>query len=441
MNNKNKIICHIDVNSAFLSWTAAYRVNVLGEKEDLRDIPSVICGNTESRHGIILAKSGPAKKYGIKTGEPLYQAMRKCPGLITAPPDYKLYVEASRKFISLLKEVAPVVEQYSIDEAWIDMTGTAGLYGPPVIAAEMIKNRIRDELGFTVNVGVSCNKLLAKMASDFEKPDKVHTLFPHELSQKLWPLPISELFMAGRASCEKLKSIGITTIGQLAAADPGQLKALLHKHGEQLWNFANGRWDEEVSDEHTLNKGYGNSMTTAVDITDMDSARRILLSLCETVGMRIRKDGQTGRCISVSIRSSEFSNSSRQKQLAEPTDATMEIYREACDVLDKLWDKHTPLRQLGVYISKTATEMDRQTTIFQQDDYEKLSKADKTIDEIRNRFGENAIIRASFLQSDVTPMGGGLSKERRTGVAKSVEGEPSVDEIERILQQKIKKDF
>ena len=187
MNESNKIIFHIDVNSAFLSWTAAYRLKVLGEETDLRNIPSAICGSTETRHGIILAKSGPAKAYGIKTGEPLYLAKRKCPQLVTAPPDYALYTDASRKFIELLKELAPVVEQYSIDEAWADMTGTEKLYGPPVLAAEKIKDRIREQLGFTVNIGISCNKLLAKMASEFEKPDKVHTLFPDEIAVKLWP--------------------------------------------------------------------------------------------------------------------------------------------------------------------------------------------------------------------------------------------------------------
>lgn len=418
MNESNKIIFHIDVNSAFLSWTAAYRLKVLGEETDLRNIPSAICGSTETRHGIILAKSGPAKAYGIKTGEPLYLAKRKCPQLVTAPPDYALYTDASRKFIELLKELAPVVEQYSIDEAWADMTGTEKLYGPPVLAAEKIKDRIREQLGFTVNIGISCNKLLAKMASEFEKPDKVHTLFPDEIAVKLWPLPVGELFMVGRASCRKLQSMGITTIGQLAAADPRQLKLHLHKQGEMIWNFANGRWDQQVSDEVSLNKGYGNSLTTSRNVCDTDKAKTIILSLCETLAMRIRRDNQLCSCVSLHIRKDDFSSISQQKQLSRPTDATMEIYHAACRILDLLWDGHTPLRQIGVYLSKVEQNCGRQISLFSTDNYEQLAKTDKAIDSIRARFGEEAIMRACFLRAEVSPMSGGLSKQRRTGITK-----------------------
>ena len=423
MGKPEKIVCHIDVNSAFLSWTAAYRVQVLGEALDLREIPSAICGDSESRHGIILAKSGPAKKFGIKTGEPLYQAMGKCPGLVVAKPDYGLYVEASRSFVEILKEMAPVVEQYSIDEAWIDITGMEKIYGPPVLAAEKIKNRIRDQLGFTVNIGVSSNKLLAKMAGDFEKPDKVHTLFPHEIREKMWPLPVRDLFGVGPATEKKLRQMGIFTIGQIAMADPERLKQRLHKQGELLWHFAQGRDDDEVTDQAALNKGYGNSLTTAKNVTDHQTAYKIILSLVETVAMRMRKDAQTGACLSVSIRSSEFENLSRQSQLAEPTDATLQIYRAACRIFDQLWDGRTPLRQLGVSISKVSPKMGRQGVLFTEDPYEKMARSDGTIDRIRARFGENAIMRACFLQPDVEPMAGGLSKERRSGVTKPVPGE------------------
>ena len=199
----SRVIFHVDVNSAFLSWSAAYRVRVLGEQEDLRGIPSAVAGERAERHGIILAKSIPAKKCGVKTGEQIFLAQQKCPGLKLVPPDYALYVEASRCFIALLREFAPVVEQYSIDEAWADLSGTEGLYGSPVAAAELLRTRIREELGFTVNIGISSNKLLAKMAGEFEKPDKVHTLFPEEVPQKLWPLPVRELFMLGPATVQR----------------------------------------------------------------------------------------------------------------------------------------------------------------------------------------------------------------------------------------------
>jgi len=418
MGKEKKIICHIDVNSAFLSWSALYRLRELGEKTDLRDIPSAVCGDRDARHGVILAKSGPAKKFGIKTGEPYNQALRKCPQLITVPPDYKLYVENSHKFISILKEMAPIVEQYSIDEAWIDITGTKHLYGDPINAAELIKNRIRDELGFTVNVGVSCNKILAKMASDFQKPDRVHTLFPHELEQKMWPLPVSELFMVGAASCRKLQSMGITTIGQLAHADVKMLRLQLHKHGEMIWDFANGKGEDQLNAEAALNKGYGNSLTTSADIRDRDIAHKILLSLCETVSMRMRRDKQSAACISVNIRTTDFDNISRQQQLEEATDITMEIYRAACMVFDKLWDGHTPLRLLGVYLSKLEQGEQKQLSLFVNKNHEKHSKTDKTIDVIRGKFGENAIMRARFLQQDIAPMSGGLSKEKRSGITK-----------------------
>ena len=189
-----RVIFHVDANSAFLSWSAAYRVKVLGESTDLRDVPSVVAGEKASRHGIILAKSGPAKKYGIQTGEPLFQALEKYPDLVVIPPDYSLYVEASRHFVEMLRQFSPKVEQYSIDEAWVDMSGTKRLWGSPLLAAEQMRKRINDELGFTVNIGISSNKLLAKMAGDFEKPKKVHTLFPEEMEEKFFPLPVRDLF-------------------------------------------------------------------------------------------------------------------------------------------------------------------------------------------------------------------------------------------------------
>jgi len=416
----NRLIFHIDVNSAFLSWTAAYRVKVLGESLDLREIPSAVCGDTEARHGIILAKSGPAKSFGIKTGEPLFQARQKCPELVVVAPDYSLYVEASRQFINMLKEMAPVVEQYSIDEAWADLTGTEKLYGQPLFAAEKIRNRIRDELGFTVNIGISNNKLLAKVAGDFQKPDKAHTLFPHEIETKLWPLPVRDLFYIGPATEEKLHLMGIFTIGQLAAADPKLLCQRLHKQGELIWNFANGRCDDAVTEDAVLNKGYGNSVTTPQDLRDSALAHKIILSLSETVSMRMRKDTQSGACLSVSIRTYDFRNFSHQGQLPQPTDATSEIYRHARRIFDELWDQKTPLRQLGVYMSQVRQNAPRQLCLFDSINYDKLSQTDTAVDRIREKFGENAIIRACFLIPDVAPLTGGLSKDRRTGVTKPV---------------------
>lgn len=417
------IIFHVDANSAFLSWTAAYRVLFLGETEDLRAIPSVVAGDKESRHSIILAKSIPAKKFGIQTGEPLFQAMEKCPELKVVEPDYGLYVECSRRMVGLLRQIAPAVEQYSIDEVWADMTGTETLYGSPIQAAHMIRQRIAEELGFTVNIGVSSNKLLAKMAGDLEKPNKVHTMFPDEIPTKLWPMPVRELFMVGAATEKKLHRMGINTIGDLAAADIAELRRKLGKFGDTIWHSANGRNAEMVSATPPENKGYGNSITLPKDVVDMTMARQVLLSLCETVGMRLRRDKKSGGCLTVMVRTSEFRHFAHQKQLGGATDITAELYKTACQTLKELWDGHTPLRQMGVQVTKLATERYCQFDLFSTVDpvqLERRAKLDTTVDGLRERFGEDIVRRARFLNGKVVHMAGGLAKERRTGVTKEV---------------------
>lgn len=425
--NMEKYVYHIDVNSAFLSWTAAYRVMVLGEERDLRQIPSIIGGDQEKRHGIVLAKSTPAKKFGIQTGEAIVTAQRKCPGLVVVPPDYGLYVTASRAFIKILKEYSDIVMQYSIDEAWMVFEGFEKLYGRDqmVKLAYEVKDRIRDELGFTVNIGVSTNFLLSKMAGDFSKPDKVHTLFPEEVARKMWPLPVSDLFFCGRATVEKLHRLGIQTIGELAQADEGMIRAHLKKHGETIQGLAKGGDLDQTMITHEANKGYGNSLTAPVDIVTEDYAKHLLLSLCETVGTRLRSDGVTVRVVSVHLTTYEFQHMGKQMQLDSPTNITKEIYEAACRILDKLWDQKTPVRQIGVHTSKVCGKEDaaRQYTIFDLDKGDKLERLDKTIDQIREKYGEDAVIRASFLKSNVSHMSGGLDKERRSGVTLGIDVE------------------
>ena len=421
-----RIIFHVDANSAFLSWTAAYRVKVLGEKEDLRDIPSVVAGDKESRHSIILARSTPAKKYGIQTGEPLFQALQKCPDLKVVPPDYALYVEASRHFVEMLRQFSPKVEQYSIDEAWVDMTGTERLFGPPVMAADVMRRRIWEELGFTVNVGISTNKLLAKMAGDFEKPNKVHTLFPKEMKSKMWPLPVRDLFLVGAATENKLKKMGIYTIGDLANAEISVLRKKLGKHGETIWHFANGRNASAVTPEPAENKGYGNSVTTPTDVITTEHAHQVLLSLCETVAARMRKDCKCGACISVHLRTNEFVHFSHQKLFGGATNLTEEIFNVACSVFDEAWDKTTPLRQLGVQVTRLSEQPYCQYDLFADVtpiQYERKLRLDEAVDALRDRFGENIIRRAKFAQDPDGHMAGGLDKARRTGVTKPVPDE------------------
>lgn len=413
------IIFHIDVNSAFLSWEAVYRLAHRGGRQDIRKIASAVGGDVALRHGIILAKSILAKNCGIKTGETILEAQRKCPDLVLVPPNYNLYEQCSAAFMEILREYSDVVEQYSIDEAFVDMSTSCHLFGTPEAAAAQIKNRIREELGFTVNIGISTNKLLAKMASDFRKPDRIHTLYPEEIKQKMWPLPVSDLFFVGRATARKLFLMGIRTIGELAAADPVWLKNVLKKHGEIIWGFANGLDFSSVLVQPAANKGYGNSTTPPYDVTDIEMADRVLLALSETVGNRLRTDRVQIGVVSVEIRYARLSEGkfpivSHQRGLQSPTNLTAEIYKAACDLFRELWDG-SPIRHLGVHTSRVSGEdSGRQLNIFGGIDYEKLFRMDETVDQIRKRFGIDAVMRAAFLNQAIDHMCGGISREKRS---------------------------
>lgn len=404
------IIFHIDVNSAFLSWEAVYRLAHRGGTLDLRDVPSAVGGDITLRHGIILAKSIPAKDCGVKTGQTIAEAKKQCPDLMLVPPNYGLYEECSAAFMDILREYSDVVEQFSIDEAFVDMSTSCHLFGTPEDTAREIKDRIRDELGFTVNIGVSDIKMLAKMASDFRKPDLVHTLYLREIRQKMWPLPVSEMFFVGRATAKKLFSMGIKTIGELAQSDPAWLKAVLQKQGEVIWGFANGVDLSPVLAQPLPNKGYGNSTTAPFDVTDTETANRILLALSETVGNRLRSDGVKIQVVSVGIRYYDLSYFSHQRVLDAPTDLTIEIYNAARGLFLELWDgRH--IRHLGVHTSRAKKDdPGRQMSLFDEIDYEKLAVMDRTVDAIRERFGIDSVKRAVFLNQPVDHMCGGISK-------------------------------
>ena len=408
-----RIIFHIDVNSAFLSWEAIYRLHVLGEKQDLRDIPSAVGGDIAKRHGIILAKSMPAKAYGIKTGDTIAEALKKCPDLVTVAPHYDLYDKCSNAFMDILREFSPCVEQYSVDEAYMDMTGTQSLFGSPIVVANMIKDKIRMELGFTVNVGVSSNKLLAKMAGDFKKPDLVHTLFPSEIKKKMWPLPVSELFYVGAATKRKLYNLGIFTIGDLANTQPLILKKHFGKHGELICAFANGIDISVVENEVPANKGYGNSTTIAFDVDRPDIAKIILLSLSETVCARLRADNVMASVVAVSVTDCFFHHESHQITMVSPTNITNEIHATACRLLEEVWNG-TPVRKLGIHTSKvTPSSPVRQLNMFDMDMYEDLLILDYTTDMIREKYGNDSIMRAVFVNNPVYHMSGGISKDKK----------------------------
>ena len=393
-----RLVFHVDVNSAFLSWEAARRV-ARGE-DDLRRIPSAIGGDREKRTGVILAKSIPAKAFGIKTGEPVAQALRKCPDLVLAPPDFRLYEKNSKAFMDICRTYAPAVEKFSIDECFLDMTGTGHMYPDPVAAASRLKDEIRDRLGFTVNVGVAENKILAKMASDFEKPDKVHTLFRSELPEKFWPLPVGDLFLVGHATAEKLERAYIKTIGDLARADLESVQALIGKKlGAQLHAYANGVDDSPVLTAPEELKGYGNSTTLEEDVTDAEAAYSILLALSDSVASRMRADGARACCVAVTIRGNDFRDRSHQRKLSEPTDGTTEIYEISKQLFAELWDGHTPLRLLGVSLTDVTREENAQFTLFEDERKERARKLDRAMDAIRGKYGTDTIMRAAAIRS------------------------------------------
>lgn len=409
-----KAIFHVDVNAAFLSWEAVYRIYHLGAKTDLREQVAAVGGDMALRRGIILAKSIPAKKYGIHTGETILDARQKCPNLKLVPPNYGLYERCSAAFMDILRQYSPCVEQYSIDEAYLDMTGTEKIWGDAVSTAERIREEIRDTLGFTVNIGISSNKLLAKMASDFTKPDRVHTLWREEIEEKMWPLPVEELFFVGRATTAKLQKLGIRTIGQLACADLNMLRTHLKKHGEIIWGFANGLDVSVVQGQPVPNKGYGNSTTIAFDVTDASTAKLVLLALAETVGARLRAANVQAEVVAVGIKTHDLRYAGHQMTLRNATNITIEIHRCVCQLFDELWDG-TGIRHLGIHTSRIMDRMDmRQLDMFDSTDYEKLERMDAAVDQVRKRYGNDSLMRAVFVGSPIDHMSGGISREKRT---------------------------
>lgn len=392
------LIFHVDVNSAFLSWEAARRV--ANGEADIRLIPSAIGGDREKRTGVVLAKSIPAKKYGIKTGEPIAMALRKCPDLFLAKPDFRLYEQCSKAFMDICREYAPVVEKYSIDECFLDMTGTSWLYPDAVAIAHTIKDRIRDELGFTVNVGIGDCKLLAKMASDFEKPDKVHTLFRSQIPQKMWPLPARDLFTVGAATAGKLEKARIRTIGELANSDLAYIQRITGvKMGQQIYNFANGIDPSPVLSAPEEAKGYSISTTLEEDVITQQQAHGVLLALTDSVTARMRADGVKACCVAVSIRSNDFKTRSHQRKLMDPTDISREVYQISRQLFGELWDGHTPLRLLGISLTELTREEQPQLSLFPDEGREKARRLDKAYDAINSRFGASAIMRGSSVQS------------------------------------------
>lgn len=398
----SSIIFHIDVNSAFLSWTAVEKLKN-GSDVDLRLIPSIIGGDMSRRHGVVLAKSLPAKAYGIQTGEPVVHAFRKCPGLVSERPDHELYAKRSRELMNYLRSVCPDIEQVSIDECYMNFSPIASRFSSPEAAAKEIKDHVRDAFGFTVNIGISDKKVLAKMASDFKKPDLVHTLYSSEIQEKMWPLPVSSLYMCGKSSVDTFRKLEILTIGDLANADPAILRLHLKSHGQLLWNYANGIDDSTVEPESPDLKGVGNSTTLSSDAATAADCKKVLLSLSDMVASRLRASGQSAGMISTEIKYNTFQTISHQTTLPAPTCTASLIYETACALFDEIWNG-TPVRLLGIRTSKLVSkDAPVQLSLFdyemEKPKNEKLEKLDAALFDIRKKYGENSVVRGSFLNA------------------------------------------
>ncbi len=386
-------ILHVDVNNAFLSWTA---VNMLknGSDVDIRTIPSIIGGDESRRSGVVLAKSPIAKKFGIVTGEPIYFARKKCNHLSVYPCDFNLFYESSNKLYKLLQEYTDKIERFSIDECFLDMTGFLMGRKLEEIAYE-INARVLKELGFTVNVGISSNKLLAKMASDFEKPNKVHTLYEYEIEDKMWPLPVGELFMLGRKTVPKLHNLRIKTIGDLAKSDKNFIIKTFGKHGKMMWEYANGIDDSEVITQVEDPKSIGNSVTLPKDYTNKDEILKVLVALAEQVTYRLRKHNLLANTVRVQLRTKDFMDYSHQKKLPYATSSTKEVISLAKNILYEMY-KNEPIRLIGLSVDNLESKEDTQISLFTPNN-DKQEKIDYVLDSLKQRYGYQAVKRAGEL--------------------------------------------
>lgn len=387
-----KQILHIDVNNAFLSWTAVEMLKQ-GTLIDIREIPAIIGGDESKRSGIVLAKSMKAKECGIRTAETIYQARLKCPNLKIFQSDFKIYRKYSNALYHLLLQYTDKIERFSIDECFLDMTDYL-MKDTLLNKAKEISKRVKEELGFTVNIGVANNKLLAKMASDFTKPDKIHTLYQEEIPEKMWPLPISELFMLGKKTVPKLYNLQIKTIGDLAKADKKILEKKFGKHGAMMWEYANGIDNSEVKYQEEKPKGIGNSITLPQNISDIKKLEEILLALTEQVTYRLRRYNLLANTVNVQLRTKDFEDTSHQGKLIIATSTTKEIYNKAKELLEQMYKKGMQIRLVGVRVDNLVEKEEQQLSLFQDEQNKKQEKLDEAIDKLKEKYGYNAITRA-----------------------------------------------
>ncbi len=394
-----RIVLHIDVNSAFLSWSALKLLKE-GSKKDIRKEISVVSGRESTRNGIIVASSIPAKKKGIRAPMNLRDARKIYRDIIVVHPDYYFYAECSKKLFDYIRSLFEEVEQFSIDECFVEYTPSKRMYGDEVKFAYKLKDTIKRKFGFTVNIGIGNNKLLAKMASDFEKPDKVHTLYTSEIKEKMWPLDISDLFMAGKSSCARLRRLGINTIGELANYDQNKLHYYMKSMGTMLYEYANGIDNSKVEYRHIERKGIGFSRTLSEDTEDKKILFEYLNNFSEDISNYLKRKNKYCGVIIVTIRYRDFKTYNHQIKLKNNINSKEEIYKYSKELFNKLWNLE-PVRLIGLRVTDLSTNNDIQLSLFEEN--EKVLKdkeIDKLLDNINNKLGKDIVHKASLVNTD-----------------------------------------
>lgn len=392
-----RIIMHIDVNNAFLSWTALYLLEQ-GYQTDIRNIEAIIAGDPKKRSGIVLAKSTPAKRKGIKTAETIYEAKRKCPNLKIFKPTYEMYKRKSEELFNLLKTYTPDIEKASVDEGYLDYGKIKNIYGDELEFAKKIQKQIKEELGFTVNIGIANNKLCAKMASDFSKPNKIHTLYKHEIKQKMYPLPIEDLFGVGKQTAQKLRYLNINKIEDLAKKDEYSLRKLFKNQAKHLIEIANGIDNSKVDSSIYIPKGISHELTLKEDATSKQELYQHLRTLSEMVSKRIRKENKYAKVICVILKDNNFKRYSHQKKLKNQVNSYNEIYNYSKEILNEFY-KNEKIRLIGIRLDDLTEEKTYQTSLFDKHS-EKDEKIDKIIDQINDKYGKQVLKRASNIDND-----------------------------------------
>ncbi len=398
---KERIILHIDTNNAFLSWTATEMLKN-GSKVDIRNKYAIIGGNEKERRGIVLAKSNLCKQKGVVTAETIYNARKKCPYLEVYPPNYNIYIKYSNMMYNYLLQYTDIIERYSIDECFLDYTDSKILFGDPVKIAYKIKDDIKNKFGFTVNVGIGNNKLCAKMASDFSKPDKVHTLFNYEIKEKMWPLPIEDLFMVGKSSAKKLRELNINTIKDLAQADEKLLYKYFKNRTTQMINSANGIDNSKVEYEDEDPKSISNSTSLAYNYKIKEDIQKVIKELSTQTGDKLRKNKLYASNVNIWIKYKDFTKISKQEKLSNPINSDIDIYNNAIKLFNKIWNEES-IRAICVGVSDLSKNNNIQLNLFNTPKIIKEHKKEnenlqKTIDTLNKKYN-NIITYANKIKN------------------------------------------